>query len=125
MHKTKTHEHYFFSETTVAGENYKRMIRHYAMPTVRDLFAYPIFQQDSSSRHHSVAVWSYFDTKLPKIWISREVKIAWPRSTPNLTPLEFFLCCYVKDFYFLYTLNLYVKRSKGLSKLLKVSVLKR
>lgn len=100
MHKTKIIGPYFFSEPTVTGESYKRMLRYYAMPKVMDLPASPIFQQDGAPPHWSLAVRSYLDTKLPQRWIGRGGPIAWPPRSPDLTPLDFFLWGYVKDFVF-------------------------
>ena len=33
----------------------------------------------------------------PNRWIGRDGPISWPPRSPDLTPLDFFLWCYVKD----------------------------
>lgn len=100
MHKTKIIGPYFFSEPTVTGESYKRMLRYYAMPQVMNLPDSPIFQQDGAPPHWSRLVRSYLDEKLPHRWIGRGGPIPWPPRSPDLTPLDFFLWGYVKDFVF-------------------------
>lgn len=51
MHRTKIAGHYFFSDSTVAGEDYKRMLRYSAVPKIFHLPEAPLFQQDEDSPH--------------------------------------------------------------------------
>lgn len=100
MHKSKIIGPYFFSEPTVNGENYKRMLRYFALPKVLDLPGSPIFQQDGAPPHYAIIVRRYLDTKLPQRWIGRGGPISWPARSPDLTPLDFFLWGYVKNYVF-------------------------
>lgn len=82
------------------GESYKRMLRYYAMPKIIELPGSPIFQQDGARPHWAINVRRYLDTKLPERWIGRGGPIAWPPRSPDLTPLDFFLWGYVKNYAF-------------------------
>lgn len=80
-----------FSEPTVTGENYKRLLRYFAMGKVLDLPASQIFQQNGAPSHWSADVRSYLDTKFFQRWIGRRDPIAKPARSIDLTPLDSFL----------------------------------
>ncbi len=44
MHKSRIIGPYFFSEPSVTGSNYKRMLRYYGLPKIQELPGSPIFQ---------------------------------------------------------------------------------
>ena len=56
---------YFFEDGTVTGERYKRMLRYFFFPKLRDYPEDMLFQQDGASSHYAVVTSEYFDMKLP------------------------------------------------------------
>lgn len=55
------------------------------------------FQQYGALPHYKVAVRQLLADKLSGSWIGREGPIPRPARSPDLTPLHFFLCTYMKD----------------------------
>ena len=97
MHESKIIGPYFFEDPTVNGNNYKRMLRYYAVPKIAELPGNVIFQQDGAPPHYATQVRSYLDRKFGDRWIGRGGPVAWPPRSPDLTPLDFFLWGHVKD----------------------------
>ena len=56
-----------------------------------------IFQQDGAPPHCGSHVGRVLDATFPDRWIGRDGPTAWPPRSPDITPLDFFLCGYVKD----------------------------
>jgi len=88
---------YFFENESVTGETYKRMLRYFFFPKLRDYPENVIFQQDGAPPHFALPVRQYLDTKVPNRWIGRAGPISWPARSPDLTPCDFFLWGFVKD----------------------------
>ena len=88
---------YFFENETVNQYSYKRMLRYFFFPKVRDYPDDIMFQQDGAPPHFANSVRQYLDTKLPNRWIGRGGPIPWPARSPDLTPCDYFLWGYVKD----------------------------
>lgn len=89
---------YFFENENVTGQSYKRMLRYYVFPRLRNYPEDMIFQQDGAPPHYAVIVRQYLDQKLPNRWIGRAGPIPWPPRSPDLTPCDYFLWGYLKDF---------------------------
>ena len=64
IHESRMIGPYFFSQPSVTGSNYKRMLRYYVLSKVQELLGSPIFQEDGAPTHHSISVRQYFDLKL-------------------------------------------------------------
>jgi hypothetical protein len=47
--------------------------------------------------HFSHHVHAFLDREFPDHWIGRGETILWPPHSPDLTPLDFFSCGFVKD----------------------------
>jgi hypothetical protein len=47
--------------------------------------------------HFCYHVWNHIDREMAGRWIGRGGPIAWPPGSPDLTPLDFFLCGYVEN----------------------------
>ena len=88
---------YFFGNETVTGESYKKLLRYYAFPKLRDYPDNTIFQQDGAPPHYAVPVRQYLDKKYPNKWMGRGGPILWPPRSPDLTPCDYFLWGYLKD----------------------------
>jgi len=88
---------YFFEDGTVTGERYKRMLRYFAFPRLRDYPETTIFQQDVAPLHFANTTTEYLDLKYPNRWMGRGGPIPWPPRSPDLTPCDYFLWGHVKD----------------------------
>ena len=56
-----------------------------------------IIQQDGASPHWGFEVHQFLNETFPDGWIRRVGTIPWPPRSPDITPLNFFLWCSVKD----------------------------
>jgi hypothetical protein len=54
------------------------------------------FQQDGAPPHRLGEVREYLSTRFLGRWIGRAAQILWPARSPDLKPLDFFLCGFVK-----------------------------
>lgn len=88
---------YFFENENVTGTTYKRMLRYFLFPKLRDYPEDMIFQQDGAPPHFAIEVRQYLDRKLPEHWMGRGGSISWPAYSPDLTPCDYFLWGYIKD----------------------------
>ena len=88
---------YFFENESVTGESYKRMLRYYFFPKLRDYPDDTVFQQDGAPPHFALPVRQYLNQKLGDRWIGRAGPVSWPPRSPDLTPCDFFLWGYIKD----------------------------
>lgn len=82
---------FFFHDSAVTGESYRKTPQYYAMCMILYLPASPIFQQDYASLHFSFDLQSYLDIRIFQRWISSESPIAWPPRSPHLTSSDLFL----------------------------------
>lgn len=91
------------------SQNYLEFLRE-VMPeileevplAVRNHFFY---QQDGAPAHYGLIVRDWLHTNFPQRWIGRAGPIAWPPRSPDLTPLDFFLWGYMKDFVYSVQIN--------------------
>lgn len=91
---------YFFENGNVTGASYRSMLRYFFFPKLRDYPADYIFQQDGAPPHFALPVRQYLDRKVPNRWIGRAGPVSWPARSPDLTPCDFFLWGYIKDYVF-------------------------
>ena len=56
-----------------------------------------IYQKHGATSHWGSPVSRYFDVTFSNRWIERHGPTPWPPRSPDITPLHFFLCGYVKD----------------------------
>jgi len=64
---------------------------------VGDDFHQTWFQQDGVAPHYGRDVCAYLNTVFPARWIARRGAIEWSARSPDLTPLDYFLCGYLKN----------------------------
>ncbi|PNF30502.1 hypothetical protein B7P43_G10874 [Cryptotermes secundus] len=88
---------FFFAEKTVTSVIYLDTLQNFVFPQIEALQPEIIFQQDGESPHWSTIVRDALDKHFPEGWIGRGGPISWPPSSPNVTPLDFFLWGYVKN----------------------------
>jgi len=53
--------------------------------------------QDGAAPHFSCFVTDVLNERFPDAWIGRGGPIPWPPRSPDLSPIYFFLCGYIKD----------------------------
>jgi hypothetical protein len=82
---------FFFMVMTITGIVYLDMLQQFLIPQLDE------DDQDRTPPHYLGEVCEYFSTHFPGWWIGRAALIAWSPCSPDLTPLEFFLCGFVKD----------------------------
>lgn len=56
------------------------------------------FQQDGAPAHNSRVVREYLSNRFPEKWIGTHSTVSWPARSPDMTPLDFFLWGYIKNF---------------------------
>ena len=86
-----------FWNGNAAGSRYKRMLRYFLLPKIRDHPESMIFQQDEAFLHYDNKVREYLARKLPGRWIGRGWPISWPARYPDLTPFDYYLWEHIKD----------------------------
>ncbi|GBO37593.1 hypothetical protein AVEN_15636-1, partial [Araneus ventricosus] len=79
---------------TVTSNIYLHMLQLYAVPPFPEGV---IFQQDGAPPHYGNIVRQFLNTTFPQRWIGRDAVMAWPPQSPDRTPLDFYLCGYVKQ----------------------------
>lgn len=91
---------YFFENATgatitVSGEVYRQKIFNYFIPQLQEHSAYSSrtwFQQDGATCHTGRTTMDQLRELFPQKLISRFGDITWPPRSPDLTPMDFFLC---------------------------------
>jgi hypothetical protein len=92
----------FFIENTVTGMSYLDMLMNWTTPQLHEDSHEFIFQQHSAPAHFHLDVHHYLNANLTQRSIRRAANVdlpllRWPPRSPDLTPYDFFLWCYVKD----------------------------
>jgi hypothetical protein len=78
----------------VTGRSYLDMLEPYALPQLPPQI---ILQQDGVLPHFCHHFKNHLDREMAERWIGRGGPIAWPPSSPDLTPMDSFLWGYVKN----------------------------
>lgn len=96
----------FLIDGNLTGERYLEFLENDLVPCLATLFPNPEdpdvpnnflwYQQDGAPPHYSRPVRVYLDTVFPERWIGRRGPVEWPVSSPDLTPLGYFLWGYLK-----------------------------
>jgi len=73
------------------------MLELYVAPQLEKFQPWIIFQKDGAPPHCGSDVCWFLDATFPNRWIGRDGPTPWPPRSPGITPLDFFLCGYVKD----------------------------
>ena len=93
----KVYGPFFFTEPTVTGISYLDMLENYIMPHQhQDMDRDFIFKQGGARPHFHHEVTFYLNRTVVAV-IGHGRMIAWPPQSPDLTPLDFSLCGYIKD----------------------------
>ena len=70
---------------------------HWSIVSKRDDCVDLHFQQDGAHAHYVVSVRKWLDKHLPDRWIDRRGFVEGPATSPDLTPLDFFLWGVLKN----------------------------
>jgi len=63
------------------------------------------FQHDGAQPHFSQFVRQYLNHKFPNWWTGRGGAQNWPPRSPNLNPLDYHVCCYMKAMMYAHKVN--------------------
>ena len=88
---------FIFAESTITANIYLDMLKHYVVPQLEEFQPRVVFQQDGAPPHWGLIVRDFLNETFPNRWIGRTGPTPWPPRSPDITPLDFFLCGYVKD----------------------------
>lgn len=90
----------FFFNETVNGNNYLQMLQESFLPALQGFEAHEdmFFMQDGAPPHYATVVRDWLDLNFAGKWIGRRGSVEWPARSPDLTPPDFFLWGYVKNF---------------------------
>ena len=88
---------FIFAESTITANVYLDMLKHYVIPQLEEFQPRVVFQQDGAPPHWGLIVRDFINETFPNRWIGRNGPTPWPPRSPDITPLNFFLCGYVKD----------------------------
>lgn len=82
----------FFFDATVTGPIYMKLLRQSVMPCIQEGFEDEefYFQQDVAPPHYHCGVRSYLNI-LSNRWFGRKGSAEYPPSSPDSTPLDFFM----------------------------------
>ncbi|GBL73407.1 hypothetical protein AVEN_159418-1 [Araneus ventricosus] len=61
--------------------------------------------REVSSPHYGNIAREFLDTTFPQRWIGRCAVMAWPPRSPDITPLDFYLWGYVKQYVYSESIN--------------------
>lgn len=89
-----------FKTENVTGQTYKKTLRYYAYPRLRNYPGGMIFQQDAAHSYYAEVVRLYKDQNPPNRGIWRARPILCPLGLSDLTPGDYFLLGYLNDFGF-------------------------
>jgi len=89
----------FFFSSTVTGESYVEMLQNYFQPAIVDWADLNDFwfQHDVAPAHYSRIAREYLNGIFPGRWMGRHGPVEWPPTSPDLSPLDFFVWGVVKD----------------------------
>ena len=85
---------------TFTGAVYLNLLQNSVMPSIREVFKDDenfCFQQDGAPPYYHHNVRAYLDEHLPNRWIARRGSIEYHPRSPDLAPMNFFLCGHLKD----------------------------
>lgn len=92
----------YFFEGTLNAERYLEFLQN-ELPLLLEAVPLEVrqmmwFQQDGAPAHTSRNVTTYLNNIFPNRWIGKFGPVAWPPRSPDLTPPDYFLWGYLKDF---------------------------
>ena len=96
---------FFFREPTVTGAVHLDMLGQFVYPQVAAFQPSIIYPQDGAPPHWTMDVRGSLNETFPNRRIGRDGPINWSPRSPNLTPLDFLLWAYVKDYVFATPVN--------------------
>jgi len=83
------------------GVFYLDLLEQYVFPQIetfeQEIVSRVIFMQDGAPPHFSWFLTDVLNETYPGAWIGRGGPIPWPPRSPDLSPLDFFLCGYIKN----------------------------
>ena len=87
----------FFENENVTQHSYKKTLRYFAFPRLRNYPQNMLFQQDGASIHYDDLVTLYLNRKIPYRSIGRGGQNSWPLWSPEFYLCDYILWSYLKD----------------------------
>ncbi|GBN72867.1 hypothetical protein AVEN_113103-1 [Araneus ventricosus] len=93
---------FFFVEKSIIGYIFQGMLSEWLFPQLVEVVPGFILQLDDAPPHRHNNVHEYLNDRLPHRWTELAgandlSMLCWPARSPDLTPCDFFLWCFVKD----------------------------
>jgi len=97
--QSKVYGLFFFAEATFKGPVYLDMLEQFLEPQLLTdgILDTVVFQQDGAPFHYAIIVRDYLDRRFPGRWIGRGRTQSWAARSPDLRPLDFFACGFIKS----------------------------
>lgn len=91
-----------FYEGTLTGQRYLHFLQNVLPDLMEDIPLNErrdiIWQQDGAPPHNAQIVTNYLNALYPNGWIGNRGSIPWPARSPDLSPVDFFMWGYLKEF---------------------------
>jgi len=92
----------FFYNASLTSENYLNLLENDLEEALDNLPIAEVrncwFQQDGAPAHNALIVREYLSDRFPRRWIGTHSTVPWPPRSPDITPLDFFLWGYIKNY---------------------------
>ena len=88
---------FFFAGKSITAQIYLDALTEYVSPQLEQYQPQVIFQQDGAPSHSGLKICQFLNEIFLDRWIGRGGSIPRPPRSSDITPLDFFLLCYVKD----------------------------
>lgn len=126
LHRTARHQHRFgfsmwvgifgtqligpfFYNHSLTAEHYRNLLECDLEETLDSLPLAKVrncwFQQDGAPAHNAFIVREYLSQRFPQKWIGTHSTIPWPPRSPDISPLDFFLWGYCKNYVYQHDLE--------------------
>ena len=91
---------HFVFDNNLTGNAYEVFLRNELPGLLEDIplkiRSQMYFQHDGPPPHYTRHVRDYLNKSFPDRWLGRGGPVAWPPRSPDLTPLDFYLCGHMK-----------------------------
>lgn len=99
----------FLYHGTLTSERYLNLLQHDVEEALDELPLADVndcwFMQDGAPAHNARAVHEYLSARFPGKWIGTHSEISWPPRSPDITPMDFFIWGYIKNFVFAHNID--------------------
>ena len=87
----------FVFDNNLTGNMYEAFLRNELPGIPLMILSQMYFQYHGAPPHYTRHVSEYLNESLPNRWLGRCGPFAWPPRSPDLTPLDYYLCGHMKS----------------------------